>query len=586
MDSVLGKIQCIVNKYAVVLSEVLKVDVEIVDINLNRIAGTGSFGTRINVDMSREGYVYRDVIKTKERRVITEPGSHKICMLCPKRNNCEETFEISTPIMLDDDVVGVIGFVCFDEVQKKHIMDNLESLLNFLEQISELISLKAKEEIENEKMYLVLDLLNGFIDRIEDGVIIVDENDSVIKINKYGKNILKKYTDEVISKVLIKDTGNIIFDRNEYEVLVNSKKINIIGEMFELNKHHDKSKKVLIFDDIEKTREVIFSITNSKRDIGIDEIIGLSEKIISLKDKIKRISKNNSTILISGESGTGKELCARAIHMNSKRAEKPFVAINCSAIPEALLESELFGYASGAFTGANKKGKIGKFEFANSGTIFLDEIGDLPLYMQAKLLRVIQERSINKIGSNNTIDIDVRIIAATNRNLEEMMLENTFREDLYYRINVIPIRMPPLRERKEDLIILTNYFVNKYCELLGINKVEMDKNVYNFFYGYDWPGNVRELENTIEFMINMADENAVIDKTMMPKKLRNIESSKLKSIFKVEKEFNLKSMEKRIISEALDHYGDTTEGKKIAAKELGIGIATLYRKIEKDKLSI
>lgn len=297
-----------------------------------------------------------------------------------------------------------------------------------------------------------------------------------------------------------------------------------------------------------------------------------------LFERINKISKNPSTVLITGESGTGKEIIARTIHMNSNRVNQPFIAINCGAIPEALLESEFFGYVKGSFTGADPRGKIGKFELANGGTLFLDEIGDMPLYMQIKLLRVLQERKIIRIGSNQLIDVDVRIIAATNQNLEYLVEVGEFRKDLYYRLNVVPIEVPPLRKRTGDIFIFAEHFAEKYATLFKKNFVNISSEVLNIFEKYSWPGNVRELENTIEYMINLMGENGILSYNHLPQKLLITKS------IEISQERTLKSMEIEMINNLLIKYGDSTESKKQIAKILGIGIATLYRKIEQYNL--
>jgi len=263
--------------------------------------------------------------------------------------------------------------------------------------------------------------------------------------------------------------------------------------------------------------------------------------------------------------------------MESKRSNNPFVAINCAAVPDTLLESELFGYVKGAFTGADPKGKIGKVEFANTGTLFLDEIGDMPLYLQAKLLRVLEQKEVVRLGSNKPIPVDVRVIAATNKNLEKLIEEGSFREDLYYRLNVLPINIPPLRERKEDIRVLTDYFVRKYTALFKKRVVGFENEVWDFLYKYDWPGNVRELENTVEYMINMLDQNGIISVSLLPQKIR-FDLNKHNDLIPLEK------MEIDLIKRALDLYGGSVTGKQKAAEALGIGIATLYRKIKKYSL--
>jgi two-component system response regulator PilR (NtrC family) len=230
---------------------------------------------------------------------------------------------------------------------------------------------------------------------------------------------------------------------------------------------------------------------------SLDNIVGASSAMDRLKQTIRTVASTQSTILVYGESGTGKELVARAVHVCSPRAAEPFVSINCGAFPETLLESELFGYVKGAFTGANQN-KRGLFEVAHEGTIFLDEISEMSLTMQVKLLRVLQERCVRPVGGTDEIAIDVRVIAATNRDLDKSVAENTFREDLYYRLNVIPVTVPPLRDRREDIPLLVNHFLKKYATAAGRNIARVNIGSLEALCGYDWPGNVRQLENTVE----------------------------------------------------------------------------------------
>jgi two-component system response regulator PilR (NtrC family) len=230
---------------------------------------------------------------------------------------------------------------------------------------------------------------------------------------------------------------------------------------------------------------------------SLDNIVGVSAVMDKLKQTIRTVASTSSTILIHGESGTGKELVARAAHICSPRAAEPFVSVNCGAFPETLLESELFGYVKGAFTGANQN-KRGLFEVADGGTIFLDEISEMSLAMQVKLLRVLQERTVRPVGGTAEIAVDVRVITATNRDLDKQVAENVFREDLYYRLNVIPVHVPPLRDRREDVPLLVNHFLKKYAPAAGRSIVRVQQQSLDALCGYDWPGNVRQLENTIE----------------------------------------------------------------------------------------
>src|SRR6266540_580236 len=238
---------------------------------------------------------------------------------------------------------------------------------------------------------------------------------------------------------------------------------------------------------------------------SLENLIGKSEPMLRLKQTIRTIAATNSTVIVSGESGTGKELVARAIHTCSPRSGEPFVSVNCGAFPETLLESELFGYVKGAFTGANTN-KPGLFELANGGTIFLDEIGETTLPMQVKLLRVLQERCIRAVGGGQESPVDVRVIAATNRNLMQQVQEGRFREDLYYRLSVIPVEVPPLRDRGDDIVLLANHFLKKFAVQMGNKVVRLSPESLKTMQGYDWPGNVRVLENTIERAVAMSSE--------------------------------------------------------------------------------
>ena len=299
-----------------------------------------------------------------------------------------------------------------------------------------------------------------------------------------------------------------------------------------------------------------------------DEIIGRSDAMQQIFELIKRVAPTDSTVLITGESGTGKELIAQAIHGNSQRCYMPLIAVSCGALPESLLESELFGYEKGAFTGAEHT-KRGRFEMAHGGTLFLDEIGDISLKTQVDLLRVLQQKEFSRLGSEESIEVDVRILAATNRDLEKAIIENRFRKDLFYRLNVISIHVPPLRERKEDVPPLAKASVRKCCLELNKDEVNIAPSAMKLLVDYDWPGNVRELENVIEraLVIGGGKEIAATD---LPFRGRESVREQLPN--------SLKSMEKihieRVIEEA-----DWNISR--AARELGIDRQTLYNKIEK-----
>lgn len=313
---------------------------------------------------------------------------------------------------------------------------------------------------------------------------------------------------------------------------------------------------------------------------SFENIIGKSPEIEQIFDTIAKVAKTQSTILIRGESGTGKELVAKAIHYNSPRRQQPLVEISCTAFPETLLESELFGYEKGAFTGADSR-KKGRFELAHKGTIFLDEIGDISESIQVKLLRVLQEKKITRLGGTETLNVDVRVITATNRNLEQALEQGKFREDLYYRLNVIPIVMPPLRERKSDIPLLITHFIRKFCLANKVPDMEMSPEALEMCMKYEWPGNVRELENAIENAIVLGEGSTILPE-YLPFGLRDRQKSKmaygfLNSPDKTYKD-RIDAAEKLILQKAIEDAGGN---KSEAAKMLDISLRTMRYKIKK-----
>jgi transcriptional regulator with PAS, ATPase and Fis domain len=306
-------------------------------------------------------------------------------------------------------------------------------------------------------------------------------------------------------------------------------------------------------------------------------LIGKNLAFLEVINQAKKAAKSDSNVLILGESGTGKELFAHSIHNDSQRSMGTFVKVNCAAIPAELIESELFGYEEGSFTGAKKGGKVGKFEVADGGTIFLDEIGELPLYMQVKLLRVLQEKEIERVGSVGTIPVNVRIIAATNRNLEEMVEKGDFRLDLYYRLKVMQIIVPPLKERVEDIKILVNYFLDKYQELMKKQVKGISEHAIFLLCRYSWPGNIRELENTIERALNMVDEGEIIAPEHFPEEITGYKKQyPIRSLAEV-----MEETERNTIFNCLRMMNGN---KSETAKLLGISRTSLYEKMNKYEL--
>ena len=341
-----------------------------------------------------------------------------------------------------------------------------------------------------------------------------------------------------------------------------------------------ESKLLMLLSNYDLEQQIKNVIDNEKEMIKNCKFIGQTKEIKNILKLADKLALSNSTIMIRGESGTGKDVLAKYIHSKSNRKDKLMISINCAAIPENLVESELFGYEEGAFTGAKKYGHKGKFELAQGSTLFLDEIGDMPLATQAKLLRVLQEYKIEKIGGKESIPIDVRIICATNKNLEKMVKEGKFREDLYYRLNVIPFNILPLRERKEDIPLFINYFIQYYNLKLKKHIKGITKEAENVLFNYEWPGNVREIKNVIEYLENIIDGD-YIDISHIPLHFYNKKTSNTltnKTLNEIMRDY-----EKLVLAKLLKNVSSLSE-KDNLAKSLGISRATLYRKLSEYNL--
>ncbi|WP_350344530.1 sigma-54 dependent transcriptional regulator [Proteinivorax tanatarense] len=350
-----------------------------------------------------------------------------------------------------------------------------------------------------------------------------------------------------------------------------------ITKPFDLEKLKTLIKNALNIDDL---KEQVNTLKTELKEKSNSEIIGKSPQLQKLLTTIKKVAPTVATVLITGESGTGKEVLANAIHYNSARQDMPFIKVNCGAIPENLIESELFGHEKGAFTGATTR-KKGKFELAHGGTIFLDEIGELPKNLQVKLLRVIQQQEIERVGGEETIEIDTRIIAATNKNLAEQMSKGLFREDLYYRLNVVPIYLPPLRKRKEDIPLLIGHFLEKMSNELGRGKLEIDEQALQLLLNYRWKGNIRELQNLIERIVIMSDSNLITVKDI-PQDLTQDQDQQPRRWQLPSEGISLEKLEKDLIQQALSK---ASNNKTQAAKLLNISRQALLYRIEKHKLT-
>lgn len=512
-------------------------------------------------------------------------------------------------VIVTNDINKLIELPNLDLIIETTGVKEVEELLNKVKQKSTsiidarganlmLTILKEKERLMEFKK--IQGEFSAILSSMQEAIEVADINGTIKYVNpaftritgipeeeRIGKNIFELSPDGALATVL--KTGKMVFGQRtkvggcKADVVSTSTPIIVDGKMeggVVVFQHF--SDMMNLMEELKKSTTIIENLTDKLGQVTtskytFSDIIGNSTEMKKCINLAKRSAQSDSTVLLLGESGTGKELFAHAIHASSIRRENPFIKVNCAAIPETLLESEFFGYAKGAFTGAVKS-KIGKFELAHGGTIFLDEIGDMSLLLQAKLLRVLQEMEFERVGGNQTIKVDVRVIAATNRNLRKLIREGKFREDLYYRLNVVEITIPPLRAHKEDLPALVNNLITKLNRKLGKNVKGLSKDAEEVLFSYDWPGNVRELENVIERVMVTADDELLTKKSL----IQHVNQ------FRISPERNIDlmpidQMEEMLIRKAMAKYGNSVEGKRRAAQALNISLATLYNKLKKVK---
>ncbi len=479
------------------------------------------------------------------------------------------------------DIIGCLNLTGKCQLAHPHTLGLVVAAVKSIE--NQLKIDKTQNELFNAYQYL-----NKVMDSINSGIFALDMDGVVKAINKSAckmlyikEEVINKKADKVLHNweyILKEITDGKVYEDKEVIYTHEDKK-----KTFSLNAYPIKNKSgdiigiVAIFNDIQNVYNLVNKYTGKNATYTFEDIVGSSEKITKLKQQAKSIANSPSTVLIQGESGTGKELIAQAIHNNSSRKDKSFIAINCGAIPKSLIESELFGYEQGAFTGAKRGGQPGKFELASGGTLFLDEIGEMPLDVQVYLLRVLQTSCFYRVGGSKNINVDVRIIAATNKNLKEKVEKGNFREDLYYRLSVIPLNVPSLREREGDIEILIQYFLKAKAIKLGKSIPKIRDDIYESLINYTWPGNVREIENCIENIVNMdGNTSFIFENDLLLKKEKNISIEGF--------HYNMCTLEqwdKIAIENCIKKCeGNITKASKI----LGINRSTIYSKMKKQNI--
>ncbi|MHA2961370.1 sigma-54-dependent Fis family transcriptional regulator [Priestia megaterium] len=486
------------------------------------------------------------------------------------------------------------------------VIDEKEKLVGVLTKMDILHSYSFYLKHLQENLYAV-ETLDAVLESAYEGIVIVDTGGIIKEFNaaycrflgKKREEAIGKHVTEIIENTrvhIVSETGT---DERGYVQRIQGQ--DMIVHRIPIRKEGKIVGAIgmLIFEGVSELYNILGRMQELSRKVTeahlpnhepiennnhFDQIIGESSAIQTVKEIARKAAKTPSTVLITGESGTGKELFAKAIHYSSPFSEGPFVSINCAAIPEQLLEAELFGYEEGAFTGARKGGKPGKFEQAHKGTLFLDEIGDMPLLMQAKILRVLQDREVERVGGMKSQHVDVRIIAATNKRLEDLVKKGEFREDLYYRLNIIRLSIPPLIERKEDIRILLIHHLKNFCEKFGIIKKSFSFEAMRYLQEYQWPGNIRELVNTVEMLVSLVENQEITEKDL-PAHFRKKDTSS----FTTEKTSDTNKLLKKVREDILSSEKDTilkaladvNGNKAAAARILGIQRSTLYIKLKK-----
>lgn len=563
----LEEIRTPVERIVNAIAHSLKLEVAIFDISSNLFFCTPTYlkkkGRTVHAPFIQE-------VMNNGSVLVNTPGQMQSCIGCRFKNHCPSTIEVLCCIRSGAEVLGVVDFTSFTKEGQRRITENTPTYLNAIAELSTLIGDFLLNKSDTLSFAGIEHLVAGAMEFCSQPLLLADPYGVILKYNRMASSVFKfcnsassslwqLFPREAVNKIT---SGNDLFEKpvslGNLETRVSTKTITID----------------------QKPSAIFVRFSDELFDPPKDEscwagIIGESPGIVSLRRMIKKVADSPTSILITGETGTGKELIARAIHEQSARNKYPFVAINCSSIPESLFESELFGYEEGSFTGAKRGGKIGRIEMAQGGTLFLDELGEMPLAAQPKLLRVLQEYELERVGSTKKIQLDIRVIAATNKTLPKMLADGRFREDLFYRISVINLTLPALRERKEDILPIAYHYLDKLKGRLESPLTTLSPEVEEVLSSYPWPGNIRELQNVIEYAANLC-ESSVLTLADLPDSMKKKALIASGTVLKQDRGVTDKTIE-----ELLERYGYTLQGKKRIADELGVSLRTLYRRINK-----
>lgn len=548
----------------------LKVEVAVFDNEAHLVCGTPVYlkkkGRAVHAPSIQEVLHYGSV-------VVNAPGEMPSCIGCRFRDKCPATVELLACIKADGAVTGVVAITSFTKEGFNRISGNTDSYMETISEIAVMLGNFICGKTSQVTSVHTDDTVRSVMEMSAHPMLLTDSNGVITQYNQIAMTSLN------FCRLANSSLWHIVPEDMAKKAL---RGVEFLNKEFVKDGYRAKFSCLPVLRD-DRVTAVAVRLTDGRYGdenevFSTKHIIGSTPQTRGLHKLIKKMADSSSPVLITGETGTGKDLVARAIHEQSERRQYPFVAVNCSGIPEALFESELFGYDEGSFTGAKKGGKIGKIEMAQGGTLFLDELGEMPLSMQPKLLRVLQEYELERVGSTEKISLNVRVIAATNCDLEEMMQQGKFRKDLFYRVGVINLELPPLRERQDDILPIAMNYLKKLKLNLSTPLERFSPEAADFLLHYSWAGNIRELQNVVEYVANLCEHSEASVRDLPP---RLLAQKPARPAPKPAEKVGRGQNENEQIQKLLDQYGQTMDGKKRIAEELHISLRTLYRKLNK-----
>ena len=557
------------------MHSVTDVDITIVDHDLKRVVGTGLHSEAIG-RMAPKNSAFHKCLETGKQYFIKNPRDEGICLACENYENCNELVEVCLPINYNNEIIGVLGLCAFNEKARSNLLANIDGYKRFEDQLTGIIETMLKEKAYGQKLEYMSNEMSTLINSISEGILILNLDYRIVSKNLFLKENLNLENELFLNEIISDNTFNQLLEKafNGEVGPINFSNGNYIIQSNPIFVNNSKQGYILIFSDFNKMKQSVLRSHKNRDIVTFDDIIGESEAVKAVRRQAIQVAKSDASVLVLGDTGTGKEVFARAIHFYSNRSDGVFMALNCGAIPQNLIESELFGYEKGSFTGASQSGKKGYFEVADEGTLFLDEIGELPYNMQVKLLRALEEKEITRVGGHKTIKANPRIISASHRDIAKMTREGSFREDLFYRLNIVPLYIPPLRERGYDVLILAKFFLEKFAKVYNKKIIGFSVEAEKLLLNYSFPGNIRELKNLVEYGVIFAEGDFINSRDIESKMFIKTPQD-VRPLNDLTREF-----EKELILSKLQLLGENLNSKKDLAKELGISLATLYRKLE------